>query len=333
MRALIAASLLCLPAALPAQHDTPASVLLFPLIRTACNYVTIVSVTNTDLTPKVPFSYGGSTMVAFEYFNVEERASDPFRPAGCTLFCRGELLTPADTLSVATYCHDVPIFAAQQGYLAVIAMDPTQYKTPWSHEALIGSSLHVRSSGVVFHLPAFPIHSPVPHHLPTDLNTNSQLDFDGLEYLPIPDRFMADSVIPCLDSHLTVVSLTGVPSDVHTLYLSIWNDNEFPLSSTLAFSCWFDQPFSTVSPAFTEGFLHSLPNDPSELDITCDGRQDLEGAWTIIQSLGVINDVNIRVANDGAFVAYLTAGRSPLWFGRPLWESVETQTNGSLPVR
>src|SRR5262249_32967837 len=154
--------------ALQAQHETPASMLLFPLFRTSAEILTVVNVTNIDTTPKTKTSYGGSTMVGFQYMNVTENPANGFRPLACTAFCRGEFLTPADTLSVLTYCHDISFGGRQQGYLTVIAMDPERYKTPWSHEALIGSTLHVKLTGASYQMLPYPIHTRVPHHLPTD---------------------------------------------------------------------------------------------------------------------------------------------------------------------
>ena len=95
-----------------------------------------------------------------------------------------------------------------------------------------------------------------------------------------------------------------------------------------------DQPLTTVSPLFAQSFLASLPNDPAELDINCDGIGDLETGWATIQSRGVFTPGGIRVpadqgGNDGAMLGSITAG--PLTNvngGRLLWESVEVQADG-----
>ena len=62
----------------------------------------------------------------------------------------------------------------------------------------------------------------------------------------------------------------------------VWlGDMEVPLSATLVFNCWFDQPLTAVSPAFEESFLQLLPNDPRELDIDCDNVGDIDPGWSI----------------------------------------------------
>jgi hypothetical protein len=315
-----------------AQGRNPGSVLFYPIHRSGPSYFTVVSVTNSDLKPKTLTSFGGSTNVHFQYVNSScNPGGNPFRPATCVIFDRIEFLTPADTLSVLTACHNAYTPGGQEGYLFIDAEDPSCYLTPWSHNFLLGSELVVNGQGAAYQLNAVPFKSPIAHHCPTDKDCDGALDFDGCEYSEIPDVLYIDSFLGLATSQLTLTNLTGLPEDINTLYLSVWNDNEFALSATLDFNCWFDQPLPVVSPLFAESFLRSLQNDPAELDINCDGRGDLETGWACIQSCNVRTPGGESFSHDGAVLGAISTGPlTAIQGGKLLWESCETQKNGSF---
>jgi hypothetical protein len=305
------------------------SVLLFPVHRSG-NAFTVLSVTNINLVPQTRVSFGGSTNVHYQYVNVTPNRVNPFRPLNCLIYDRVEFLTPADTLSVLTACHNAT-FGLQEGYVVVNAEDPTLFRTPWSHNYLIGSELVISGSGVIYSTEAIPLSSPVNEHLPTDLNSNRRLDFDGLEYEKLSDILYIDSFIALSGSQLSLTNLTGDQQDINTIYLSVWNDNEFPMSATIEFNCWFDQPLVNVSPLFDDDFLRRSPQDPRELDLNCDGRGDLETGWASIESLGVRNPGGAVISADGAVIGSITVGSNrAIDGGRLLWESRELQNNGSF---
>ncbi|MHC5211207.1 MAG: NHL repeat-containing protein [Planctomycetota bacterium] len=323
----------------------PGSVGIFPVHRSGTDpegagaWFTIVSVTNTNLQPQTPQGFGGSTNVHFEYVNTVRNPANPFLPLGCSVFDRVEFLTPADTLSVLTSCHDATAPGGQEGYLVVSAQDPAQAGVPWSHNHLVGSELVVNASGGLYGLEMISVASPLAPGAPTDLPDpltgdppNGRLDFDGAEYSALPDALMIDSFIALVDSRLTLLNLTGGAQARNTVAVSAWNDNEFPLSTTLTFSCWFDEPLSSVSPLFTQGFLaFNTPNDPGEVDLRCDGIGVLETAWARIDSIGVAQPGGTPIATDGVLLGAITAGPGSLIDGgRLLWESPETQPNGAF---
>jgi hypothetical protein len=285
--ALVVASLT--PAAFAGGRN-PGSALVFPVQRTggAGNFFTLVSVTNTNTQPQTPQSFGGSTLVHYEYVNTVPDPANPAIPLACTVFNRVEFLTPADTLSVATWCHNAVTPSGQQGYLVVSAQDPSKFDTAWKFDHLIGSELVVNAVGGVYSLNAIPFNAgpsdPAGGGLmdgdPTDVDLDGQLDFDGVEYEAIPDVLYIDSFVAILGSSLSLVNLTGGPHARNTVAFDVWNDNEFPLSATLVMGCWFDLPLSSVSPLFEQWFLvMNTPHDPQELDINCDGLGDLETGW------------------------------------------------------
>jgi hypothetical protein len=333
------------PAPAASGSMKPGSVGIFPIHRSGAGgmggahgpFFTILSVTNTNLQPQTPQGFGGSTSVHYEYVNVVPSPTDPFVPSGCVEFDRVEFLTPGDTLSVLTSCHNAVTPGGQQGYVIVSAQDPSQFGVAWSFDHLIGSELVVNASGGIFALEMIAVPSGQLPGAPTDLaepgagEGNGELDFDGAEYAELPDVLYVDSFLALADSRLTLLNLTGGPDARNTVQLMAWNDNEFPLSATRTFACWFDEPMSLVSPLFTEQFLAiNTPDDPSEVDLNCNGQGTLETAWVRIDSVGVRQPDGTPLATDGALLGAITAGPGTLVDGgRLLWESAATQGNGS----
>src|SRR4029077_9274835 len=86
------------PAAL-ADGREPGSVLVYTIHRSGPGLFTVISVTNTNLTPQTPSSFGGSVLAHFEYVNTIPNPADSQLPLGCYINDRTEFLTPADTLS------------------------------------------------------------------------------------------------------------------------------------------------------------------------------------------------------------------------------------------
>ena len=301
------------------------SVLVYPVQRSGPNYFTIVSVTNTNTLPNQ-----GSTLVKYEYRNAVANPDNPFQPLSCTVFDRTEHLTPADTLSVLTSCHNATNPGGQEGFLVVSALDPTVFDTPWSFDWLAGSSFVLNASNAAYSVDAIPFLARRPAGQATDVNQNGQLDLDDMEYEGVPDLLMIDSFVAIGGSQLALLNLTGTQRDVNHVQLTVWNDNEFPLSAQRLFSCWFDQQLVEVSPLFHQTFLvQSTPHDPSELDINCDGTNNAETGWARIDSLGVRNPFGELVDPDGALLGSITAGtRTRFDAGHLLWESVQKQLNG-----
>lgn len=336
---LVAATLA--PAALAGGRN-PGSVLIFPVQRTggAGNFFTLVSVTNTNTLPAGPGTFGGSTSVHYEYVNTVPDPANPAIPLACTVFDRIEFLTPADTLSVATWCHNAVSPGGQQGYLVVSAQDPSKFNTPWKFDHLIGSELVVNAVGGVYSLNAIPFKAgamlmegdETDLADPVTMNKNGQLDFNDMEYEAIPDVLYIDSFVAILGSSLSLINLTGGAHARNTVQFHVWNDNEFPLSATLKMGCWFDLPLTQVSPLFDHWFLSmNTPHDPQELDINCDGIGTLETGWARIDSINVSEPGGGFIAADGALLGSITAGPSKtINGGHLLWESEDTQLNGSF---
>jgi hypothetical protein len=319
---------LALVPAIDAGGRTPGSVLIYPIHRSGTDYFTIVSVTNTNLVPITPINQlGGSTNAHFEYVNTTY-SPNPAYPITCQVIDRIEFLTPADTLSVLTTCHNASF--NQEGYLVVSAEDPNGFQVAWSHNDLIGSELVVNGVGGIYSLNAIPFDSPEDAGDPTDLDGDGQLDFDGMEYEEIADDLYLDSFFALAGSSLTLINMTGGFNHTANVNFDVWNDNEFPLSATLAFNCWISKPIDQISLVFQGAFLlNNTPNDASELDINCDNVNDIETGWARIRGANA-SSVTESIPNP-ALLGALTAGPGPsIDGGHLLWESKATQDNGDF---
>lgn len=318
-----------------ADGRTPGSVLIYPIHRSGDSpsdgdssiYFTVVSVTNTNLVPV----FGGipSTNVQYEYVNTVYNPDFPLKPLHCFVVDRVEALTPADTLSVLTSCHNAA--DGQEGYLVITAQDPSLFKTAWSFNHLVGSEMVVTSLGGVYGLNAIPFASPQPEAAATDLDGDGELDFDGAEYEGVPDVLYIDAFKAIEGSSLSLINLTGGTQFQANVRFDIWNDNEFPLSAVVGFKCWFEEELTTVSTVFDGDYLYqNTPHDDSELDIFgCDGVGDVETGWAMIT--GINASSSVESIPDPALLGAITAGGEEFFDGgRLLWESVDKQFNGDF---
>jgi len=254
---------------------------VYPIHRSAPDAFTVVCVSNTNTDPITEWHTGGMTNVKFDYVNMIPNPADSQLPNDCYVVDRVESLTPADTLCVLTACHNA---ANAEGYLVVTAQDPLSgLKTPWAFDYLVGSELVVTALGAKYAINAIPFRSPREIGCPTDQlkgDYDGQLDFDDVEYEAIPEKLYLDTFLAAGKSSLTLINMSGGTQFTAVAQFDVWNDNEFPLSATKLFRCWFEEPLSDVSLVFSEGFLSAnTPHDPQELDIDCDGLGELETGW------------------------------------------------------
>lgn len=332
---LLAALLGTFASPLFADGRQPGSVLIFPIQRSGAGF-TVVSVTNVNTEPAGQASPGGTTNAFYQYLNTVPGPGGSALPVDCYVIDRVEQLTPADTLSVLTSCHNA---AAAEGYLVVAAANPLTGlgKDAWSFNHLVGSELVMNASGGVYSTNAIPFLSLRPDRAPTDFDGDGQYDFDGIEYEPVAEELYADQFLAIAGSSLTLINLTGGAQFTAVASFDVWNDSEQPLSATKAFRCWFEESLPEVSPVFLDSYLaNNTPNDPTELDLNCDGVGDLETGWMRIRG-NVASSSAESIANP-AFLGAITAGSGfappgavgGINGGRLLWESSATQTNGDF---
>ena len=128
-----------------AQAPTPGSVLVFPSIRSTQFATTFISVTNTSLSPLVPapgVQNPPDVLAYYNYVNAVQDPNDVYRPLACNHFCRPELLTPGDHVTVSALCHNPG--DQRQGYLVVSAHSAHLVVVAVSHNYLAGSAVGLR---------------------------------------------------------------------------------------------------------------------------------------------------------------------------------------------
>lgn len=345
---------------LMADGRKPGSVLVYPIHRSGnaspdapnANFFTLVSITNTNLIPANQFQQGGTTKTHFEYVNITPNmaAGMSKEPLACNVENSRPILTPADTLTVLTSCHNPA--ANKAGYLVVSALDPNFFNAPWAFDYLIGSELVVAAQGTMYSLNAVPFfagdqYSEGDH---TDFNGDmgafpggvgpglgdgdGQLDFDGIEYEQMPAELYIDSFVALGGSALTLINFTGGSAFTATVTIDIFNDNEQCTSVTFPFRCWFEERLADISLNFTDQFLQlNMMDSPFELDINCDGMDDLQTGWARIKPVSASSTGGQTIQNP-VFLGAITAGPggplSAIDGGHLLWESVETRDNGDF---
>ena len=315
------------PAAL-ADGREPGSVLVYPVVQSQLGtpaVFNVISVTNTNR------AGSGETDVHFEYVNVSTSGS-PFLFANCTIADRVETLTPADTLSVLTSCHNGGASpSAANGYLVVSAMDPNAVDTYWSFNHLIGSEQYVSANGGMFSLNAIPFNAEGAEGSDTDLDNDGRRDFDGLEYEGVADELYIDAYVGVLGGNLALISMTGGEFLTNVDFI-IYNDDEFQLSAQYSFSCWTNTPLADISGFFTDAGLNTTVNDTRELDINCDGLDDVETGWAIVRPTTALSITSGNINNPAVLGALVnTDPGTQFENGRLLWESVAKQLNGQFP--
>lgn len=318
MKTFAAAAGLVLAALAPpglADGLNPGSVLIYPAHVSDVSFggFTIISVTNVNKQPT-----SGSTNAHFEYLNVITNSNG--ETTGCAINNRTEHLTPADTLSVLTNCHN-PV-SLQSGYLVVSAADPSLFSIPWSHNYLVGSEILIDTLGVVVNLNAIPFSTDIAFHQPTDDDEDEKLDFDGVEYEGIADTLVLDSFVAGVGEGLTLINMSGGTEFTAFVAFDIFNDDEFPLSGGAFFRCWTQERLEDINGNLSLEFLaNNVPGDPEELDTNCDKKQDMETGWMEIRGVTAFSDVMsisapaILGANSGSFFSGIG--------GRRLWETDE----------
>jgi len=324
LKSLLVCALVALAPPAMADGRQPGSALIYPIQRSGPHF-TIISVTNTNTDPANQFQLGGTTGIHWEYINVTPNPSNPLIPLACTVTDRVEFLTPGDTRSVLTTCHNGPM---EEGFLCLAALDPNAFITPWSFNYLVGSELVVNKYGGMYSLNAVPFESPQPFQAPTDVDGDHQEDFDDIEYEGIPDDLYGEFVAT-MNSSLVLLNMSGGAQFVASVKFDVWNDNEIPLSASLMFKCWMERRLIDISPIFSDAFLRNTPNNPKELDVDCDEDDDFETGWFRLRGLNYSSPVETCV--NPALLGAITAGPDlgPMFNGgHLLWESVERQFNG-----
>ena len=299
MKALTTVALAALTASSAlAQLPQPGSALIYPSIRNDTLSFQMVSVTNTASTP-----IADDILAYFNYVNAVPNPADQFRPLSCDHFCRAEFLTANDTVTVSVFCHSP--WPETRGYMVLWPTDPLTGQRI-SHNYLVGSSSTiVLNTGAFYSLKAIPWCSPLPQGVPTDINGNGHLDFDGIEYEQMHCFLIADMFYSGTNNGLAVAEFSTLgPGAEISLAFDIFNDNEMAMSLHFGMQCFFEVELSQISTVFTQAFLASTMNDPDELDLNCDGIDDIETGWFRLRAVqaSLAGAIQVNPPLIGAFV-------------------------------
>ena len=320
----------------------PGSVLVYPVHRSGYvsfnvppsqtpvpmgSFFTVLAVTNTNLVPATPLNgLGGSTNVHYEFVNAQRNPQNDLEPLSCNIVNRVEFLTPGDTLVMLSNCPNPPL--GREGYLVITAQDPNAFDRNWSHNYLVGSELVFQGS-FAYALNAIPFEAIPPDGQATDLDLDGEVDFDGVEYEPVPDHLYLDwfATDTFLQS-IALINLSGSFDFRAQIAFDVFNDNEQPLSATASFRCWADEFLADLGGVFAPGFLAAnMQNDPTEWDLDCNGTGDLETGWARVR--GVTNSSAVESYPDPAILVAFTRNVVPA-YGKRVWESEAVQTNGDF---
>lgn len=301
---------------LGAQADpgfTPGSILVYPIVKVGGGAVTVLNITNTNLLPL------STTNVKFIYVD----AADPNAVA---TYERTDSLGAAGTRTFLADCHSPS--GPMSGYLAALAQDPLDIDTDWSYNHLLGSLWVANGSGAVYSVPAISVAAVQASEVPTDLDQDGRADFDGVEYAGLPDVIYLDSFLAGVGERLTLIELGGGTKFVTEATVDSWNDSGFMLSGTIFFTAWTEVPLENISLGFDPTFLaNSTPNDPSEFDFNCDNDDDLEAGWARIVAS---SSSSVQTVANTPLLGAVVGNGIGLERGRPLWDSPETQLNGTF---
>jgi len=280
-----ALALVSFSSALAAEGRTPGTCLIYPIHRSAPGWFSVLNITNTNLAPATPQSFGGTTNVMFQYVNKMPGAGGTLQD--CFIVDRVESLTPGDTLSVLTSWHNA---ANQEGFVVAVAQDPALFKTDWQFDYLTGSELVVNAAGGMYSINAIPVSSSATWD---GEGTSEGFGIQKGLLQSMGSEVILDGFLAVADSQLTMLSPDPlIPSGADfgsfpsiVLEFDVFNDNEFQLSATSTFRCWFEESLRDISLVFDETFLaNNTPHDPTQLDIDGDGVNDLETGWARIRS-------------------------------------------------
>lgn len=301
MRAVSAAALLLAPAR--AQLTEPGSLLIYPEFDNRPGHTTLITVTNTDASP------GASVRAHFIFVDA----------ANCNEFDRAQTLTPNDTFSAIAASF---VAGFSRGYGFVYAQSATGQ--PISHNHLIGITSHLDGvAATSYSLAAVAFRSPRPQGSPTDLDADGIRDLDGLEYAACFEEVLVPRFVGqrgTFQEDLILIPLSGGSAFTTTARFLVFNDNESIFSASYSVRCWARVPLSTISSVFTQTFLASTADNPSE---SLGGR---ETGWFLID--GGTATSGAATIQDPALLGVLispeAAGGPILPYGRG------TQTNADL---
>lgn len=299
------------------EGRNPGSLVLYPEFDNRQGVVTVITLTNVDVSE-------GAPNVAVEFVYIGRFGSNG-QDLGCSEFNRIRTLTPGDTFTAITN-FDNPQQA--QGYLYAFAR--TALGVPIVHNWLTGNVLTVNGLDAFEYSLNPVVYRGVGNGVQTDLDGDGYLDMNGCEYSANPDqilipRFFGQGSI--YQSELILIGLSGGTLFDTTVDFLIFNDNEEIFSSEHTFRCWERVPLLAISGIFHAGFLRDWTNhDPTEVL----GAPTIETGWLMLQG-AIANSASTSIVRPSVYAVLVervgSRGASDLPFEKGL------RTNGELLPR
>jgi hypothetical protein len=275
--------------------DRTGSLLLYPLFDNNRGGIYTVTVTNTnnDTTP-LPTGQllAGTVDVEFVYVHGYD----------CLEFNRTRRLTPNDTITVTTR-FDNP--NQSEGYVYAFAKSPTTGKAI-KFDWLAGDSFQVAPSllgGIDIPPVVFLAGSALAAGANTDTDNDGVRDLNGTEYEQVSDELLVPRFVADKDGQsepeLILIGLTGKNFTTIVNFL-VYNDNEEVFSAQYSFDCWDRNDLHDISEVFSNTFLLSTNQNPSESVAFIPG-QNLEYGWFRMD--GAVAFSTAASVSDPAFLA------------------------------
>jgi hypothetical protein len=229
---------------------------------------------------------------------------------------------PAGTLGELSGATPVPPPACPRGFLVVWVVDDTG--RPIKYDGLIGNAVIRETTRPAAAYNAVGIQASVllPVRAPTDRHLgpggfNGQLDFNGLEYMPVTGKIFgtvrfpapSDTSTPPIDDTylilLTLDALAGRPNQATAVGLDVFKMDESLTLDSVAFVCWTRVLLRDINPDFNSAIM---------------GRKGLVESTSAIQGgravtlLGLVETVEYAAAPDiqRAWVYSLNTGGRPV---------------------
>jgi streptogramin lyase len=310
------------PAECSTPERTPGSLLVFPFYDNLPGRTTLATVTNTSPT----------TPIAVEYVYIARESIDG-APLSCLEFNRTHLLTPNDTLTVATRAH-APDYGS--GYLYCFAKSPAG-GAAIAHDHLVGDLLAIDGMAAAsFGVGPWSFRAVPADGQPTDLDGDWLRDLDGREYVCAPDELLVPRFLGQIDvggkplsyseraGELVLLNLSGGTAFDALVDILLHNDNEEVFSAQTTFRCWTRRKLVDISPAFAQSFLETTNNAPGEIL----GAPHVESGWFRLDGR-IAWSTAASIADPAILAAYIErTGPSNAACDLPFLEG--SQQNGDL---
>lgn len=254
------------------RNHVPASALLFPLFDSDDGATTILTVTNTNTSTQECAEHrrAGDVLVHYQYVD----------GVAWQEFDRYEWLTPGDTLSVRSDTHNPE---GDFGFLLVSALrepDPMSYVVS-DFDYLVGSAIVVHASDeTAFRYVPYSFQSPAESPdectiVPTDLDLDGALDFDGAEYVKFPREIIVDSFFqegPRFGNDLVLVTTANRDFSSEVEFLLLNNQGDL-FTGALRMNMFWSGSISDLTPVSAE-----LQGDPLEF-----AGPSIETGWLLVR--------------------------------------------------